>query len=55
MHLKFVIQVTEYNIEMDVREVGVGGGDKDLIDLASDTDRCGNEPSGSIKCGEFLD
>jgi len=31
----------------------------DWIDLAQDRDRCwavcGNELSGSIKCGEFLD
>jgi hypothetical protein len=36
-------------------------GGMDWIDLALDTDRwrancdCGNETSGSIKCGEFLD
>ena len=30
----------------------------DWIDLAQDTDRwreCGDEPSGCIKCDEFLD
>jgi len=36
-------------------------GGMDWIDLAQDRDRgtgscdCGNEPSGFIKCGEFLD
>ena len=31
-------------------------GGMDWIDLAQDRDsKCGNEPSGSIKCGEFLD
>jgi hypothetical protein len=29
----------------------------DWIELAQDRDKfeCGNEPSGSIKCGEFLE
>ena len=46
----------EDNIKMDLQEVGCCV--MDLIELAEDTDRtceCGNEPSGSIKCGEFLD
>ena len=32
-------------------------GGMDLIDLVQDRDifKCGKEPSGSIKCGEFLD
>jgi len=47
------------NTEMDLQEVGWGG--MDWIDLAHDRDKragdreCGNEPSCSIKCGEFLD
>jgi len=50
----------EDNIKMDLKRVGCGG--MDWIELAQDRDRwrlviCefGNEPSGSIKCGEFLD
>jgi hypothetical protein len=44
---------------MDLHEVGCGG--RDWIELAQDRDQvagtceCGNEPSGSIKCEEFLD
>ena len=48
------------NIRMDLQEVGCGY--KDWIGLAQDRDRqvayackCGNEPWGSVKCGEFLD
>jgi len=43
---------------MDLREVGGGG---DWMELAADRDRWravvlyGDERSGSIKCGEFLD
>jgi len=34
-----------------------GGGGIDWMGLAQDRDtcECGNERSGSIKCGEFLD
>jgi len=44
---------------MDLQEVGCRV--MEWIELAQDRDRwggiceCGNEPSGSIKCGEFLD
>ena len=48
----------EDNIKMDLQEVGCRG--IDWIELAQDrqvasTCECGNEPSGSIKCMEFLD
>jgi hypothetical protein len=47
----------EDNIKMDLQEVGCAG--KDWIELAqgqvAGTCECGNEHSGSIKCGEFLD
>ena len=49
----------EDDIKMDLQDVGCGG--MDWFDLAQDRERvagtceCGNEPSGSIKCGEFLD
>ena len=45
----------EANIKMDLQGVRCGG--MDWIDLAHDRAgacKCGNEPSGSIKCREFL-
>jgi hypothetical protein len=43
----------EDNIKMDVQEVGGDRGD--WMELAQDRDGgYGKEPSGSIKCGEFL-
>jgi len=47
------------NIRMDLQEMECGY--MDWIGLAQDRDRladaceCGNEPSDSVKCGEFLD
>ena len=49
----------EYNIKMDLEEVGRGCGD--WMELAQYRDRCfgaceyGNELSVSVKCLEFLD
>ena len=40
------------NIKMYLQEVGCGG--MDWIELEG-TCECGNESSGSMKCGEFLD
>jgi hypothetical protein len=45
----------EYNIKMDLQEFGCG---MDWIELAQNRGRWRavlNEPSGCIKCGEFLD
>jgi len=42
-------RIWEDNIKMDLQEVRWGHG----LDLSGS--ECGNEPSGSIKCGEFLD
>jgi len=46
------------NIRMDLQKVGCGY--MDWIGLTqdrevADTCECGNEPLGSMKCGEFLD
>jgi hypothetical protein len=48
----------EDNIRMDLREVGCGC--VEWMELAQDRDvafacECGDEPLGSIKCGEFFD
>jgi len=43
----------EDNVKIDLQEVGA----MDWIELDQnrDTCECGNKPSGSVKCGEFLD
>ena len=49
----------EDNIKLDLQEAGCRS--VDWIELAQDreevagTCECGNEPAGSVKCGEFLD
>ena len=43
------------NIRMDLREVGCGYMDWIGLGQVADACECGNEPSGSVKCGEFLD
>jgi hypothetical protein len=49
----------EDNIKIGLQEVGCGG--RDWIDHTSGyrqvagTCECGNEPSGYVNCGEFLD
>ena len=49
----------EDNIKIDLQEVGCGGYGLDRAGSGqgqvAGTCECGNEPSGSIKCGEFLD
>ena len=50
-------KVQKDNIKLNLQEVGCGS--IDFIDLAQDSQvagccECGNEPSGFIKCGEFL-
>ena len=42
---------------VELEEIGCGEGGMDWIDLAqvAGTCECRNEPSGSIKYGEFLD
>ena len=48
----------EDNIKMDLQEVGLGGHGLDWSGSGQGqvvgTCECGNETSGSIKCGEFL-
>ena len=48
----------EDNIKMELQEVGCGewtGSNWLRIGKGGSTCECDNEPSGSIKCGEFLD
>ena len=45
----------EDNIKMDLQEVGEGCGDWMELGEVAGTCEYGNELSGSIKCGEFLD
>ena len=45
----------EDNIKMDLREVGGGGDWMELAGQMVGTCEYGDELSGSIKCGEFLD
>ena len=51
----------EDNIKTDIQSSGMWGGGHGLDRSGSGsgqvagTVKCGNEPSGSIKCGEFLD
>ena len=47
------------NIRMDLQEVGCGVYGLDWAGpgyrQVADACECGNEPSGSVKCGEYLD
>ena len=47
------------NIRNDLQEVGCvciwTGLSRPRIGRVADACECGNEPSGSVKCGEFLD
>ena len=49
----------EDNIKMDLQEVVCGGHGLNRSgsgqEQVASTCECGNEPSGSITCGEFLD
>jgi hypothetical protein len=45
----------EDNIRMDLRDVKCGFVDWMELAQVSCACECGDEPSGSIKCGEFLD
>ena len=45
------------NIQIDLQEVGEGTHWLDVSEQehVADSCECGNEPWGSIKCGEYLD
>jgi len=47
----------EDNIKMDLQYVGWAGvwNGSSWFRIGTSTYECGNEPLGSIKCGEFLD
>jgi hypothetical protein len=46
----------EDNVKMNLQEVGVWTGSSCLrVGTGAGTCDCDNEPSGSIKCGEFVD
>jgi hypothetical protein len=45
----------EDNIKIDLEEVGWEGMDWIYLAQVAGACECGNEPLGSIKCGEFLD
>jgi hypothetical protein len=45
----------EDNNKIDLQEVGCGGMNWTELAQVAGTCECGNELSGSIKCGEFLD
>jgi hypothetical protein len=44
----------EDNIKMDFQKVGYGVMDWIYLVQVASICECGNEPSGSLKCGEFL-
>jgi len=43
------------NTKMDLREMRCEGMGRIALAQVVNTCDCGNEPSGSIKCGEFID
>ena len=48
----------EDNIKIDLQEVGCGCGldsSGAIYGYVAGSCECDNEPSGSVKCGEFLD
>ena len=45
----------QYNVKMDFQEMRREGNECIALVQVAGTCECGNEPSGSIKCGEFID
>ena len=45
----------EDNNKMDLQEVGYGGMDRIHLSQVGGTCECGDELSGSVKCGEFFE